>query len=157
MQTRGVRVDSKAVDVTIGTCSRAGQWQMIIKLFDQMPMLTRNTFVPTEITYTHVISAAWKLNDSSKAVSVLEAMAASGLLPPFASISQVIATLEASSSDEDKERYSHTHMHTNAHTHKHTQTHIHARIYANKHNTNIRTHAITLSLSLTHTQLRLDL
>lgn len=105
MQRQGLKIDAKTVNAALGACSRAGQWDMIVKLYDQMPTLTRNSFVPNEQSFTHVIHACTKANNAAKSLEVIKAwFSAAPLLtypPSFTSISQVISSLEAAHQKED--------------------------------------------------------
>ncbi len=74
LQTNGLKVDSKLVNLAIAACYRASEWGMIIKLYELMPTLTRNKFIPNQYTYMQAIGAACKLQNSSIALSIYDKM-----------------------------------------------------------------------------------
>lgn len=74
LQTNGVKVDSKLVNLAIAACYRASEWSMIIKLYELMPTLTRNKFIPNQYTYMQAIGAACKLQNSTIALSIYDKM-----------------------------------------------------------------------------------
>lgn len=107
MHQRGLRVDAKNVNAALGACSRASQWEMILKLSDQLPTLTRHNFVPNHFSFSHVLLAGMKLNDASKCLEVLKTWAQAATsshdvsLPSFTSISHCISALETAGRHED--------------------------------------------------------
>ena len=105
LQTNGLKVDSKLVNLAIAACYRASEWGMIIKLYELMPTLTRNKFIPNQYTYMQAIGAACKLQNSSIALSIYDKMmvsintaASNGgelLLPSIAMSSLLLSLLES--------------------------------------------------------------
>ena len=49
MQTRGVLVDYRAVNSALSACAKSEQWEMVLKLFEQMPTVTSHAFVPNQV------------------------------------------------------------------------------------------------------------
>jgi len=86
MQRQGLRVDTRAVNYVLSACSRAGEFDMILKLHQQMPALSRGAYVPNELSYTLVTSAGVKANQPKAALALLRdwgvAASASSSPPP---------------------------------------------------------------------------
>ena len=70
MQTRGVLVDYRAVNSAMSACSKSQKYEMILKLYDQMPTVTGHTFIPNQYSYSLALSAACKLKNVDKAIEV---------------------------------------------------------------------------------------
>jgi pentatricopeptide repeat protein len=70
MQTRGIKLDHRSVNIVMTACNKGEQWALMLKLFEQMPTLTANSFVPTGASYTLAINAACRLKNATKAIEV---------------------------------------------------------------------------------------
>jgi len=101
MQTRGVFVDYRAVNAALSACAKSEQWEMVLKLFDQMPTVTSHTFVPNQFSYFQATQAACRTKDAVKALELLRAQAAAGFAPTSLTVSQVLAALETARMFDD--------------------------------------------------------
>lgn len=94
MQTRGILVDYRAVNSAMSACAKALKWDMVLKLYDQMPTVTGHTYIPNQFSYFQALNAACKLKSAKRTLEILYAKKAAGFVPSTASVSQVIALLE---------------------------------------------------------------
>jgi pentatricopeptide repeat protein len=94
MQTRGILVDYRAVNSAMSACTKAQKWDMVMKLYDQMPTVTGHTYVPNQFSYSQALNAACKLKNPTRPLEILWAKRDAGIVPSTAAVSQVIATLE---------------------------------------------------------------
>jgi pentatricopeptide repeat protein len=101
MQTRGILVDYRAVNTAMSACAKSQQWGMILKLYDQMPTVTGNAFIPNQFSHFQALVSACKTKNPTKAIEILRAKAAMGILPSTASIAQVMTALEAAERHDD--------------------------------------------------------
>ena len=76
------------------TCIRAKEYLVAIKLIDELPKLTSNTFVPTAFMLTQYIYGCYKLKEVQKAVSALDRMTELHYYPNMVSVTQAISLVE---------------------------------------------------------------
>lgn len=97
----GIPVEPRAFNLVLSSCNKASEYKLAISLYDQIQVLTKGKYLPNHSTFSLAVYAAWKLRDGDKALNILNAMVDRRVPPSTATVTQVIACLEACKQYED--------------------------------------------------------
>ena len=91
---RGSKLDLRVLNAVINTCAKVGEYGVIVKLLQELPVLSSHRFAPTPTTCAQFIHACYKTKDAEKALECLDYMHSKGFIPSIASVTHVNTLLE---------------------------------------------------------------